>query len=475
MKRFKFFTFLLCLFSQLHFVIAQSAGEWVELEQNMNGRSSKSFYKKDQNVRLIVPSGTKGKILEVAKLKPTGNHALKVQVPHPKTGEPETVWIYYRNENPGMSLYKSEEDLNKKVQASLEEIKNAKEAVVKTEREIASITAKDEKAEKQKDKEMFDQDYVKNTIDSIAKGNDKLKDAGKPPCDHCELYLAPVGNKKVPPAPKPKPAPAEKPKVEKPKPSPSSPEPSTDEDDGRQLLPKRSHLRESMGPLDNHGLRAHGSTNDRKSCKGYAPGMIPSYVICTGLQSKRPITYSLESYRKLLSDGTWAIRDWELWIPDEATQNFRLRVNDVPSSTTAHEQFTDLVFLPRTTLPKMETQGRKTIMTLPTGEKVEFDAKTNRITGGALSEGELGRATRSLNPPPVQYNGRGVLIRVNSTASDPRQNNTATITKPGEKPCQVPTKYLWSNNSARTNLDFKFATDKEADQFLRSQCGFGIN
>jgi hypothetical protein len=120
---------------------------------------------------------------------------------------------------------------------------------------------------------------------------------------------------------------------------------------------------------------------------------------------------------------------------------------------------------------------------LPTGEQVEFDAKTREIVGGVLSETPVDlnpdRAARKF--PGVSYLGKGLVVRADARGTDPRIAKTAIITtgtpaSDCEKgapcgQCQVPSKDLWHQNGAAR---FKFSTDQEFDRFLLSHCGFGI-
>jgi hypothetical protein len=140
-------------------------------------------------------------------------------------------------------------------------------------------------------------------------------------------------------------------------------------------------------------------------------------------------------------------------------------------------------FFPRRFLPAIVNFDGRNILTLPTGEEVEFNAQTHEISAGVLAEGPV-----DLNPdrsarkfPTVVYNGKGVVVRANARGADPRLGTTATITNGSPLPscdkgaacqqCQVPARDLWDQSGA---VRFKFATDEEFDRFLLARCRFGL-
>jgi hypothetical protein len=140
-------------------------------------------------------------------------------------------------------------------------------------------------------------------------------------------------------------------------------------------------------------------------------------------------------------------------------------------------------FFPRNYLPAIVNAGNRNLVTLPTGEEVEFDAKTHEIIGGALSEAPVDlnpdRAARQF--PSIDYRGKGVIVRANARGTDPRIGTTATITTgtPAQtcdsgincRQCQIPSRELWDQTGA---VRFKFSTDQDLDRFLIVRCGFGL-
>ena len=181
-------------------------------------------------------------------------------------------------------------------------------------------------------------------------------------------------------------------------------------------------------------------------------------------------------------------RDFQFRFDDRARQDIQLFISDWAPSRDKQFRLSELMnsvfhFFPRNYLPAIAGSGTRYIVTLPTGEQVEFDAKTREIHGGVFTETAV-----DLNPdrvarkfPGVQYVGKGVVVRANARGTDPRIGTTATITTGTPAPdcekgtdcsqCQVPSKELWHQNGP---VRFKFSTDQEFDRFLLSRCGFGM-
>jgi hypothetical protein len=142
-----------------------------------------------------------------------------------------------------------------------------------------------------------------------------------------------------------------------------------------------------------------------------------------------------------------------------------------------------MLFFPRNYLPALVNVGDRNILTLPTGEEVEFNAATHEVTGGVFFEQAV-----DLNPdksarkfPDIQYIGKGVMVRADARGSDPRLGTLATITTgspasdcfqgKGCNQCGVPAKELWAQSGAAR---FKFARDQDFHQYLLSRCEFGL-
>ena len=177
-------------------------------------------------------------------------------------------------------------------------------------------------------------------------------------------------------------------------------------------------------------------------------------------------------------------RDFQFRFDDRARQDIQLYVSDwVPSKNTQF-RLSDLIhsvmyFFPRTYLPTIVNLGKRSIVTLPTGEEVEFDAASYEVLGGVLSEEPVdlnpNRAARKF--PGLRYSGKGIVVQANARGTDPRLTGVATI-RAGSRakhcngptrcdPCEVPAKELWHQNGA---IRFKFSTDEEFNRYLNARC-----
>lgn len=181
-------------------------------------------------------------------------------------------------------------------------------------------------------------------------------------------------------------------------------------------------------------------------------------------------------------------RDFQFRFDERARQDIHLLISDwAPSRDRVFRlselTHTLLLFFPRTVLPAIVNSDHRNIVTLPTGEEVEFAAATHEISGGVFSEAPVDlqpdRAARKF--PAVEYQGKGVVLRANARGADPRIGTTAVITTGTPAPdcadgiacrvCEVPAKELWEQSGA---VRFKFATDADFDRFLIGRCGFGL-
>jgi len=181
-------------------------------------------------------------------------------------------------------------------------------------------------------------------------------------------------------------------------------------------------------------------------------------------------------------------RDFQFRFDERARQDIYLLVTDWAPSRDRQFRLSELMnslmhFFPRSFLPAIVSFDGRNIITLPTGEEVEFNAQTHEISAGVLSE-----AAVDLNPdrntrkfPTIVYDGKGIVVRANARGTDPRIGTTATITNGSPPPtcdkgaachqCQVPAREIWDQAGA---VRFKFATDQEFDRFLLARCQFGL-
>jgi hypothetical protein len=181
-------------------------------------------------------------------------------------------------------------------------------------------------------------------------------------------------------------------------------------------------------------------------------------------------------------------RDFQFHFDDRARQDIYLFLSDWAPSRDKQFRLSEImnsimVFFPRHYLPAIRGSGTRYIITLPTGEQVEFHATTREVLAGVLSETgvDLNPDKRARKFPGIDYVGKGLVVRADSRGTDPRIQNRATITTKapltdcdkgaGCSQCQVPSQELWHQNGP---VRFKFSTDQEFDRYLLSRCGFGI-
>lgn len=181
-------------------------------------------------------------------------------------------------------------------------------------------------------------------------------------------------------------------------------------------------------------------------------------------------------------------RDFQFRFDERARQDIHLLVSDWVPSRDRTFRLSEIMnslmlFFPRTFLPAIVKSQNRNIVTLPTGEEVEFDAASHEIVAGVFSEApvDFNPDRRSRKFPGVDYHGKGVMIRANARGTDPRIGASALITT-GTTPqncdkgiecgrCEVAAKDLWEQTGAAR---FRFATDAELDHFLVTRCGFGL-
>ena len=181
-------------------------------------------------------------------------------------------------------------------------------------------------------------------------------------------------------------------------------------------------------------------------------------------------------------------RDYQFRFDDRARQDIHLMVSDwVPSRDRQFrlsELMNSLILLfPRKMLPAIVNFGERNIVTLPTGEEIEFNAATQEVAAGVFVEApvDLNPDGRARKFPDIRYTGRGVMVRADARGADPRLSPSAWILTnaapencaPGSPcaQCQVPARALWEQTGA---VRFKFATDQEFHQFLLARCAFGL-
>jgi hypothetical protein len=195
-------------------------------------------------------------------------------------------------------------------------------------------------------------------------------------------------------------------------------------------------------------------------------------------------------HRHDIEKALFFTRDFQFRFDDRARQDIHLFVSDWGPSRDKQFRLSELMnsvmlFFPRNYLPAIASSDGRIVVTLPTGEKVEFDAQTHEVLGGALSEApvDLNADKAARKFAGIEYIGKGLVVRANARGTDPRLGTTATVIT-GSPPsdceeigctsqCRVPSKELWDQHP-KGAVRFKFSTDEEFDAYLLFRCGFGV-
>jgi hypothetical protein len=180
-------------------------------------------------------------------------------------------------------------------------------------------------------------------------------------------------------------------------------------------------------------------------------------------------------------------RDFQFRFEDRARQDIHLSVSDWAPSRDKEFRLSELMntlmhFFPRKFLPAIARADGRIIVTLPTGESVEFDGQTHEVLRGALAETpvDLSPDKKARRFPGISYIGKGVVVRADARGTDPRLGTMATITTGSPaadceggacSQCRVPSKELWEQTGATR---FRFPSDTDFDRYLLSRCGFGL-
>jgi hypothetical protein len=162
-------------------------------------------------------------------------------------------------------------------------------------------------------------------------------------------------------------------------------------------------------------------------------------------------------------------------------------VERVEPSNDAHNWKSVIVMLPRRQLPTRRDVGNEVHMTLPTGEVVVFDGRTNQILRGPLRAGPIDfnpdRHTRGV--PDVTYTGAGISIKVDHRFNDPRTissmspevnsrgetrmvhrvGDTTAEVRQGGRVCTVATNLIWEGSGTIQEL-----SDARLVEVLNQHC-----
>ena len=168
-------------------------------------------------------------------------------------------------------------------------------------------------------------------------------------------------------------------------------------------------------------------------------------------------------------------RDFQFRFDDRARQDIQLFISDWAPSRDKQFRLSELMnsvlhFFPRNYLPAIFGSEARYIVTLPTGEQVEFDAKTREILGGVFSETAVDlnpdRAARKF--PGVNYLGKGVVVRANSRGTRPDESATQRRSPP-ERRLRIVKKGLLATNARFRPKNFGIKMARFASSFPRTR------
>lgn len=207
-------------------------------------------------------------------------------------------------------------------------------------------------------------------------------------------------------------------------------------------------------------------------------------------------SFSLENMgdNRIVNSGRfkYSQRVFDFTYPEQARQNLALEVDDIPNEIVSHTMHSIFMLFPRKYLPTIEQKKNTFDVTLPTGEKMIFNRESKEIVGGVFTEGPLDNSTNrhKRHYPDLQYQGRGVILRVNARGQSPQlgqfentkidmdygKNGSLDVLiingTTGEK-CRRPKSDFWEPIDVNP-IEFKYPSDEEFDIYLRTNCGFGI-
>lgn len=158
-------------------------------------------------------------------------------------------------------------------------------------------------------------------------------------------------------------------------------------------------------------------------------------------------------------------RQIEMESANHALNETFLSLIDSAGGPDSHDVKSMVFLLPRRTIPKVENIGEVVRMTLPTGETVDLDRRSNAILGGALREGpqDLNTNRHLRTPPNVHYQGSGISIRLDHRFEYPTQGAAEAIVTQGSKKCRIPRPRLFDTKGdliSRSDVEFLSAINR---------------
>jgi hypothetical protein len=401
-------------------------GEVIELNKALNARWGAKFTKENNNIATVLPKGTQGVVEEVMKFK-SGGMGVKVAVSTGKAAG-KSYWLYHHPQKPSLA-YKGGEPIKRDPKAKKE---------VETLREIIAAEDQDEEVKH----------AAIETLDKGAKGIKRIS----PDTESSDCCKDTVAGKGLP----------------------------------EVQLTKDGEFPENNIRNPEKDINSLGLTSP--VCRSRATG----YDICSWRDESGQFH---ESSFKFENDGGNKIfgpteyytgRSWEFEYKDMARQDMSLLVVDQPDDTTSHANWSLMMFFPRKVLPSIKATSGEFHVTLPTGEKVRYNAKTKEVLSGdcqrptkskdVFCEGPLNiKANGRAGALDLRYQGEGIMIKTDASVLPIGDNVARPVTLSrfvdGVKvSCQLKTTDLWREKSpGAEDATFKWPTDDGFVQYLATQ------
>lgn len=177
---------------------------------------------------------------------------------------------------------------------------------------------------------------------------------------------------------------------------------------------------------------------------------------------------------------------------EQARQNLALEIDDAPNDTTSHTMHSLFMFFPRKNLPLVEQLSGTIDVTLPNGEKIIFQKDSKEIVDGVFTEGpvDVSRDRFKRHYADLKYQGKGVVLRANARGQSPQLGqyekekidmefgikgsvDVLIINGTTGERCRRPKTDFWENIDV-SPIEFKFPTDAEFNEYLKTHCGFSL-
>jgi hypothetical protein len=459
-------------------------GDQIELDGFVNARTNPSFYKYNKNIKTQLSKGTTGLVLEVKEFS-QGNAGIKMKVTSgPKAGQ--SYWVYYNSKTPSIKLSERKPTAVKERELSIKDIQHSDLAIDKDLVQLEDIKAEtiepvvgvrdpEEHAIVESAKEV---ETLKTEVDKVLS---TIEDQRLADCANSEIV----------------------PELKEPT-IPPLPILSSTQEDLKVKLEDLNFLTRDVATTTNEK-----DYNIQDSVQPFreSPSSVFTFSSVGSVSSRKN---SVDVYRngrggdiegfivtnrgpnKIVKGDPAYLRKFEFMYDDRARSDMKLVIGEIDNDKTSLTSYSIMVFFPRSVLPSAKLEGEELIVTLPNKEIVKYDANTNEIIGGVLTEEKMLDKNTSKKAAPVKYTGAGVVIRAdkagdlpygdievyddNNKGSSAPSTTMATISKKGQKDCKIPSKDIWYNDKklSRVLMMPELRDDKDFDNFLQKRCGFSI-